>query len=309
MSFFRASQVKSGMRYTVVALLAALTLGHTTQVLSASEDPVQERHVSGVVAPSSLGPFTRAVSLAPHVTELLYAAGAGDYLVATVAASDFPESAQSLPRVGTGITLDNEHLISLKPDIVLAWQPSAAAIALSPSLQSLNITQAYSAPQRLADIPSEIRRFGRLFQTEHVAIASAEVLERRIQDLDKRYRHAKTISVFIEVGSEPLYTIGGDTLINDVLATCGIHNVYGRRLAGAPQVNAEALLIKNPTMVLLTLRDPVEIESRQRYWQGLHLPAALSQRVYNIDPDILYRPGPRLVDAATQLCHIAEALR
>lgn len=257
----------------------------------------------------SAAPLKRAISLAPHVTELIYAAGAGSHLIATVDSSDYPEAAKSLPRVGTGITLNNEHLLSLNPDAVIAWHASKAALALSPSLNKLAIAQLYSAPTTLSDIPNEIRRFGQLFATVNVATANANALELRIQQLTTRYNNAKPVSVFIEVGSDPLYTIGNDPLINDALARCGAINIYGHSRVGAPQVNIEDLLTKKPMLVLITPRNPAVLAERLHYWQSLQLPAAQAGHIYSLDPDTLYRPGPRIVDAAEKICNIADTLR
>lgn len=254
-------------------------------------------------------PLKRVVSLAPHITELIYAAGAGHYLIATVDSSDYPPAAKNLPRVGTGITLSNEHLLTLNPDAVIAWQASQAAVALSPSLNKLAIAQLYSAPQRLTDIPHEIRRFGRLFGTETIAMPYADALDQRIHQLTSRYKKAKTVAVFIEVESNPLYTIGKDPLINDMLASCGAVNVYGHSRVGAPHVNIEDLLLKNPMLVLITSRNPTVLTERLHYWQRLQLPAAQKEHIFRIDPDSLYRPGPRLIDAAAEICAMADTLR
>lgn len=253
--------------------------------------------------------YNRVVSLAPHITELIYAAGGGEHLIATVEASDFPPDAKRLPRVGTGITLDNEHLLRLNPDLIVAWQASQAGIMLSPSLKSLDIAQTYSAPQRLMDIPDEIERFGRLLGTETSAVTTATQLRRRIQELAARYQHAAPIRVFIEVDTTPLYTIGQDPIINDMLAVCGVENLYGHSRVGAPQVNIEELLNRNPDFVLLSQTAPSLLQERLHYWQKLRLPAALRGHLYPINPDILYRPGPRLIDAAHYICQLADKLR
>lgn len=226
-----------------------------------------------------------------------------------MSSSDFPEAAKHLPRVGSGITLNNEHLINLNPDVVIAWQPSQASLTLTPSLGTLEIELLFSQPKRLAEIPSEVRRFGHLFGTEAIANAKAEAMDRRIQRLSQSHQDAQPVSVFLEVGSNPIYTIGNDALFNDVLAVCGAVNVYGSSQVAAPQVNAEDLLQKNPALVFTTLDNPKAQSERLAYWQRLQLPAALNQHFHAIDPDALYRPGPRLVDAAEHICELVDAFR
>ena len=260
------------------------------------------------MASSADAPAARAITLAPHITELIFAAGAGDRIIATVSSSDYPDAALSIPRVGDGMNINVEKIVALKPDLVAAWLPSGAAQTLAPALSRLHVPLIYSQPESLDDIPSEIRKFGRLFGTQAVAEPIAASLEQRIQTLAARYADRPQVSVFIEVGTAPLYTIGRDPLLNNVLRICGGMNIYGLSSIAAPQVSVESLLVKQPDAVITTVKTD-RLEQRRQEWLDLHLTAAVKQHVYALDPDTLFRPGPRLVDAAEQLCANLEQVR
>ena len=252
---------------------------------------------------------TRAVTLAPHITELVFAAGAGDRIVATVTDSDYPPQARRIPRLGTGIHVDVEKTVAARPDVVIAWLSTGAAQTLAPMLKRLDIPLIHSHPRKLEDIADEIERYGRLFGTSAAARETASELRRRIAAMRERHSGAAPVAVFIEIGGSPLYTIGDDPLLNDVLSACGARNVYAAAGIAAPQVDPEGVLVKNPDAVVAPARPAGNVGDSLRRWQALRLPAALQEHVFGLDPDALFRPGPRLVDAAERLCEYVELVR
>jgi iron complex transport system substrate-binding protein/vitamin B12 transport system substrate-binding protein len=254
-------------------------------------------------APDTRAPAPRRlITLAPHITELVFAAGAGGRIVGTVASSDYPPQARHIPRVGNGIQLDTERIIALRPDLVLAWQPSGATRALAPLLARLHIPLAYVQPRALRDIPREITALGNRLDTSAAADREAQALSDRIAALGARYQGRHPVSTFIEVGTAPLYTLGKAPLINDVLHVCGGTNIFAGAPIPAPQVSVESVLQDRPDAVIIASTDARRVTERTRYWAGLSLPAARNHHVYGLDPDKLFRPGPRLIDAAQALC-------
>lgn len=270
---------------------------------------------SAVVANTGIGTKTdtqvvhRVISLAPHITELVFAAGAGDKLVATVNSSDYPPAASSLPRIGDGLSLNIESLLVMQPDLVIAWHATGAALALEPTLQHLNIRLMYAQPHVLTDIPLTIRRFGDLLDTQATAQAAANRLDQRITALHTRYAKRRPVSVFIEISDTPLYTIGKDNLLNNALQTCGGINIYADAKIAAPLVSTEDVLLRQPDVVITGGTDPLLLAARQQAWAKLNLHAAKQQHVYAIDSDILFRPGPRLIDATEALCNYLDLAR
>ncbi|MFA5663129.1 cobalamin-binding protein [Castellaniella sp.] len=255
----------------------------------------------GAAASQTQGAGTpRVITLAPSVTELVFAAGAGDRIVGTVLSSDYPPQAAHLPRIGDGLLFNEEAVLALQPTLVLGWQDTPAARALGRRLAALNVPLEYVEPRNLDDIPRLIRQLGQQLGTEAQADRSAATLEARIDALGTR--HAAPVTVFIEVGHAPLYTLGNDPLVNDLIRRCGGRNPYADRAIAAPQTSVESVLQQNPDMVIVSSDTPEGLARRQAWWAGYGLPAALAGRVHAIAADWLYRPGPRLVDAAEALC-------
>ncbi|MFA7437467.1 cobalamin-binding protein [Castellaniella sp.] len=251
-------------------------------------------------APAARTP--RVVTLAPSVTELVFAAGAGDRIVGTVLSSDYPPQATQLPRIGDGLLFNEEAILALQPTLVLGWQDTPATRALARRLATLNIPLHYVEPRTLDDIPRWIRWLGGQLGTASVAHTAAAGLQARIAALD---RHpAQQASVYIEVGQSPLYTLGNDPLINDLLHRCGGRNLYADSPLAAPQTSVEAVLRQDPDLVIVSPDTAQGLSQRRAWWARYGLPAALAGRIEAIPADWLFRPGPRLVDAAEALCAV-----
>lgn len=251
----------------------------------------------------------RVITLAPHITELIFAAGAGSRIVATVDSSAYPAAARSIPRIGNGISASLEKVVASRPDLVVAWMPSSATRTLMPTLAGLHVPLIYSNPRKLADIPTEIIRFGDLLGTAKTAERTAATLTRRLRALQEKYANRRPVSVFIEVGALPLYTIGHDPLLNDALRICGGVNIYADLAVAAPQVSAESVLMTQPDAVITSENSEAGLAQRLNAWSALRLRAALRRHVYSVNPDELFRPGPRLIDATQELCRILDQVR
>lgn len=250
----------------------------------------------------------RVITLAPHVTELIFAAGAGDHIVATVSSSDYPRKARSIARIGDGVRINAEVLVARHPDIVFAWQPTTDIQALHATLSASGIALQYSQPRQLDDIPREILRLGQLFGTDRVAAPAAAELMRRINTLRTRYAYRAPVRVFFDLGAESLYTLGNDPLLNNVLSICGGVNIYADASIPAPQVSPESVLSRHPDAILLTTSQDRQGKVMQSHWERVRLKAALDGHSYRMNPDQLFRPGPRLIDATEQLCeHLDKA--
>ncbi|WP_063580548.1 cobalamin-binding protein [Achromobacter ruhlandii] len=253
-------------------------------------------------------PARRAVTLAPHATELVYAAGAGAYLVATIRGSDYPPAARALPVIGDGTQPDPERVAATRPDLVIAWQPSAAA-PLARVMDKLGVAVYYSDPQTLAAIPDAVERLGVLFGTEAQAGPAAQALRARLDALAARYAGRAPVRVFVQAGLDPIYTLNHASIVSDALRLCGGVNVFAQAPVVAPQVGLESVLAARPDAVLAGVSAPADTARNLAAWRAMGLPAALAGHVYGIDADALYRPGPRLIDAAEQLCADLDRLR
>lgn len=253
-------------------------------------------------------PAQRIVSLAPHITELLYAAGAGAALVGAVEFSDYPPEALSLPRVGGHDRFDVERILALRPDLVVAWKSSTGGSAVE-RIRELGIPVFLSEPRRLGDIPEDLLRLGRLAGTEAEARRAAERFRSRLQTLRERYAGAAPVRVFYQIWHQPLMTVNGDHLISDVIRLCGGVNVFADLPVLAPQVNVEAVLAADPEVIIaggLAVERP-EWREAWRTWSSLA--AVRDDHLYFIHPDLIQRHTPRVLEGAEQLCERLEQVR
>ncbi|WP_323018219.1 cobalamin-binding protein [Castellaniella sp.] len=253
-----------------------------------------------------LTPSSRIITLAPSATELVYAAGAGADIVGTVLHSDYPPAARDIPRIGDGVQASEEAILALRPTLVVAWYPTDASRALASRLQALGTPLIYADPKTLDDIPALVRELGQRLGTQVRADATASALQQRIDRLPLASQPTQT--VFIEISTDPLFTLGRDPLINDLLSRCGGRNLYADSRVAAPQVSVESVLHLNPHVLIMSPYGRETLTARTRWWAEHGLAAARQGRIYAIDPDWLHRPGPRLIDAAEAICRdLAQA--
>ncbi|WP_447987849.1 cobalamin-binding protein [Achromobacter spanius] len=257
---------------------------------------------------SMAAPARRAITLAPHATELVYAAGAGDYLAATIRGSDYPPAARQVPVIGDGTQPDAERVAAVRPDLLIAWQPTAAQPVVR-VMDKLGVPVFYSDPLTLAAIPDAVERMGVLFGTQAQAQPAAAQLRARLAALTARYAGRRPVRVFIQAGLEPIYTLNDSSIVSDALRICGGVNVFGQAPIVAPQVSLEGVLAARPEAVLAGVSRPEDTARNLAAWQALGLPAARLGHVYGVDADALYRPGPRLIDAAEAICADLDRLR
>jgi iron complex transport system substrate-binding protein len=254
------------------------------------------------------GPARRIVSLAPHITELLFAAGAGSSVVGVVAYSNYPAAAQRLPKVGDVNALDLERIVALKPDLVMVWQQGSPQGQLD-VLAALGLPVYYNQPRSLDDIARTLERFGELAGTRATAEAAARAFRQRLAALRARYRGRDTVTVFHQIWDQPLMTVNGEHLISQVLALCGGRNVFGDLPPLVPHVAIEAVLDADPE-VIGAAGTGSAAEAGLGAWFGWpRLRAIARGNVYVIDPDLISRHSPRILDGAEQLCAALDAAR
>ncbi|MDH4174583.1 MAG: cobalamin-binding protein [Betaproteobacteria bacterium] len=253
-------------------------------------------------------PARRIVSLAPHLTELMYAAGAGARLVGASQYSDFPPEAQRLPRVGSEASIDLEALVALGPDLVLAW-PNAGSARAVERIAALGLPVFRSEPRELEDIARTLETFGRLAGTEAAASAAAQAFRARTADLARRHATRARVRVFYQVWDRPLVTVSGDHVISKVMRLCGGENVLADLPALAPQVGRESVLRADPEVIIASGANgahPAWLDA----WRAFPALAAVrGGNLYAIRPDLLQRHTPRLLDGADEVCRILEAVR
>jgi iron complex transport system substrate-binding protein len=251
-------------------------------------------------------PARRIVSLTPHITELLFAAGAGDRMVGTAQYSDYPPAARSLPRVG-GHSLDLEAIVALKPDLVLGWKSGNAAASVA-RLRALGLTVHLSEPGRIEDIAGELERIGLLAGTGATADAAAKAFRERYAKLAARYSRRPPVTVFYQIWKQPLMTVNGKQIISDAIRLCGGRNVFAQLPILAPTVTVEAVIAVNPEVIVASGMGESRPEWLDDWRRWKTLEAVARDNLYFVPPDLLQRHTPRILDGAEKLCmHLEKA--
>jgi len=253
-------------------------------------------------------PARRIVSLAPHITELLFAAGAGDRVVGTVDYSDYPPAAKALPRVGGHSRLDLEAIVALKPDLVIGWESGNAPASLS-RLRTMGLNVYLSEPKRIEDIAGELERIGRLAGTGAAADAAAAAFRERYARLAARYSRRPPVDVFYEIWKQPLMTVNGKQIISDAIRLCGGHNVFSQLPVLAPTVTVEAVIAANPEVIVASGIGDARPEWLDDWKRWNTLVAVARDNLYFIPPDLIQRHTPRVLDGVERLCVHLETAR
>jgi len=257
-------------------------------------------------------PARRIVSLAPHVTELLYAAGGGDRIVGTVSYSDYPPEARDLPRVGDNKALDLERIAALKPDLIVVWRHGNAQ-KQTDRLRALGMPLFFSEPRRLDSVPENLEKLGTLMGTSTVANRAAADFRQQIDTLRKTYAARAPVTVFYQVWQQPLMTLNGQHLISDMLALCGGRNLFANETPLVPTVSTEAVLAGNPEVMLTAAmgatRSDRPLADFTMWEKWKQVTAVARNNLFTIDGDLVNRAGPRVVRGAEEICKDLEIAR
>ena len=252
-------------------------------------------------------PARRVISLAPHLTEIVYALGAGDQLVATVAWSDFPEEAKSLPTVGSNNKINYEALLGYQPDLLLVWL-SGNGEGMIGRLRSLGLNVYVNKPRHLSDIPQSLEKLGILLGKELEAKRVAGEFRATVDELSRAYGQLRPVSLYYQIWQSPLMTFGGSHLVSDVIALCGGRNVFASTPGLVPKIGVEAVLAADPEAIIIGQYTGLdEAESLWRQWPEQR--AVRAGNIYNVDPYLLHRHTPRIMLGARQLCEAIDRAR
>nr|WP_297353243.1 cobalamin-binding protein [uncultured Caldimonas sp.] len=289
--------------------LLAAVLGSALGLAHAQPVSVVDDHGRTVALPA---PARRVISVAPHVTELLFAAGGGDRVVGAVEYSDYPPAARAIRRVGDNKALDLETITALKPDLIVVWRHGNAQRQLE-KLAQLGVPIYQSEPKRLEQIGRALERLGRLMGTEDAARREAQAFDDGLAALRKQYAGRAPVPTFYQVWRSPLMTLNDTHMVSDVIRLCGGVNVFGQLDALVPTLNEEAVLQADPEVMLTAAMGATQ--SRQgvgdlETWKRFaRLKAVMRGNLYAIDGDLLNRPTPRLLQGAERVCHALDEAR
>jgi iron complex transport system substrate-binding protein len=272
--------------------------------VSAAAHALQATDDRGITM-SLVRPASRIVTLAPHLAEIAFAAGAGAKLAGVSSFSRHPPEAERLPVVASYGRVDVERLIALRPDLVLAWRSGNSALQID-RLERIGIRVFVTEARSLADIPRIVRLVGVLAGSFDVAESRARQFENEIADLRKRYAGERRVAVFLEIWHAPALTVNGAHLISDALRLCGGRNVFAAAKTLSPLVSREQILDARPEAIVTGGFGSEALQA----WKGLEsVPAVRNRRIYAIDPDWLHAQGPHVLQGVRALCERLELAR
>jgi len=253
-------------------------------------------------------PPQRVISLAPNLTELAYAAGMGEHLVAVSAYSDYPAEAKKLPQVGDAFRLNWEQLLALQPDLILAWGSGLSAQDRA-AFEKLNLKIMVLEPRRLDDIPRVLRILGKISGTQAVAEISANEFEKSRLALQQQYAKKERVRAYFQISSAPYLTINHAHIISDVLHLCGAENIFTNAPMLVTAISAEALIKAQPHTMLGIASTKNQAIETSKMWRELPLRTARDNKIGFVHPDIISRATPRILLGAAQICADIDAVR
>ncbi|WP_050917877.1 vitamin B12 ABC transporter substrate-binding protein BtuF [Vibrio campbellii] len=251
-------------------------------------------------------PVQRVISLAPHATEIAYAAGLGDKLIAVSEMSDYPEPAKDLEKVSNYQGIKLERIIALQPDLVIAWPAGNPAKELE-KLKQFDIPLYYSTTGTLEDIAQNIEQLSQYSEKPELGQKTAANFRAQLKTLKEKYNTEDKVSYFYQLSEKPIITVAGKNWPSEVFTFCGGENIFAKGSAPYPQVSIEQVITRQPE-VLFTSRHAMDNDGMWAEWKN-DIPALKNDHVWSLNSDWINRPTPRTLNAITEVCEHFETVR
>ena len=242
----------------------------------------------------------RVITLAPNLTEIVFAVGAGDRLVGNTSYCDYPEQAKSIAKVGDTLHPSLERIIALRPQVVVVSTASQLEV-FTQQLQSQNIAVIVTDPHDLEGVFRSIEQLGRVLGHEQQARALVQKLRERTTAVEQRVKQEQPVRTFYQVSGEPLYTAGHDAFVTDLMQRAGAASVTADVPGAWPRFSNESALAAKPDAIILPTGGSMGAANANVAEALRNSPAVNAGRVYKINDDHLARPGPRAVDGLEEM--------
>jgi iron complex transport system substrate-binding protein len=246
--------------------------------------------------------------LSPHITELLFAAGAGARIVGVDDASDYPPAAQRIPRLGEAAALDMEGLLRQAPSLIIVWETGTPP-RVRAELERFHLQVLVTEQRKLDDIGQALVEFGRLAGTSPVADDAARRYRAGLAELRARYEGRARLKVFYQVWDRPLYTLSGEHVVSEMISLCGGDNIFAGVSTLAPIVDREAVLALDPDVILIGAAGADGERQTADWGRFANLQAVRNQHVFAVDPSLVGRMAPRILDGVREVCSALERAR
>lgn len=249
-----------------------------------------------------LKPARRVISLAPHITELIYSLGAEKQIVGTVKYSDYPSEASTLPRIGDAFSLNIESVLALKPDLIIAWHTGGNNRPIE-RLRSLGLPVYTNEAKSLAGIGEAIIDIATLLDKNERGFALQQEFVTALEN--SRVVKKSSPVIFFQISDQELYTVSSEHLIGQTINHCGGKNLFSDISPNVSQVNQEMILANQPDVIVVTQR-PGSESAWVKTWRGF---TGTQYQVDTIDPDLISRPSLRMLDGIKAICEIVNGAR
>jgi len=294
---FRASAIHAVSILACALLLAGLlACTHSTSSQQSPEGPVRRELTDDAGRRVSVPvPTNRVISLAPNLTEIVFAIGAGDRLVGRTTYCDFPAEAKAVAAVGDTLQPSLERIISLQPQVVLISTSSQLEV-FTQQLQNQNIAVFVTHPHDLDGVFRSIEQIGLIVGHTQQAEQLIQNLRDRTRVVEEAVKGRPPVRVFYQLSAEPLYTAGHDAFVTDLMRRAGAMSVTADVPGAWPKYSNESALAAQPEAIILPTGGSMGAANSTVTEALAKSSAALQGRVYKINDDHLTRPGPRSVD-------------
>ena len=258
-------------------------------------------------------PADRIIALSPHSVEQLFSLGVGDNIIATITYADYPQQAKSIKRIGDAMSINYEEIISLKPDLIVAWGKGTQQTQID-RLKQLGIPVFLSGSESLKSIPSSLIRLGDLVGATGKAKHLVQQFQHRLEQFKNNVEQLKDSGdktdkprVFIQIWGSPIRTIGGGHLVDEIIGHCGGENIYHDHKQSAPVVSVESLLKRNPQIAILNnKKDGFSTGLSELIKPWMNIAAVKNNQICRVDFDTLLRPTMRVLDGMGVVCGCIE---
>ena len=297
---FRSLQKYGIRRFWFVVLFIAVTFVGSP---SLQAQPVFEDALGRKITVAK--PPRRIVSLAPNITEILFALDIGDRIVGVTMYSDYPDEAKEKPKVGSYVNLNIEKIVSLKPDLIIGTyggNPKTTVLRLEQLGFPVYVTRTETAAEML----TMIENIGSITYTAQKAGVLANMLRERINAVTGKVRNAQHPLVFLEINAKPLITTGAGSFQHEVIRLAGGRNLAADSPARYPQYSLEDVVKKGPDVILISTMDRAGLFEQQKakWMRWENIPAVQNNRIYFIDSDLVDRASPRIVDGLEEMARL-----
>lgn len=250
----------------------------------------------------------RIIALSPHAVELLFLLGAGGQIVATTSFADYPEAAKSIPVIGSHNGIQIEKILSLKPDLIIAWEGGNKLGDLD-QLERLGLNVYRTHTNSLTEIADEIRQFGMLLGIPTLANSEADKYLNGLAELKHHYAQKTPVRFFYQLWSEPLRAMAAKSWINEMLTGCGGENIFNTSTSDYPQVSIENVLAEKPDVIIIPSHHGHGLGEGDFWGKWPEVPAVKNNRIFYVNGDLLHRFSIRTLEGMKSVCEHLDSVR